>query len=300
MFPEVVDSSMLAEFKACPAKFNLSYIQEWKARYVSTHLHAGGAFAHGLERARRAFYEEDQSEDESVAQGVGALLAFYGDHQPPPTGTAANKTAIRMAGALEFYFSRYPLNHATAYPIIMPGGKRGIEFNYTYPLGIDHPETGQPILYTGRSDGIFQFAGGTYIFDDKTASQLGPTWTKQWKLRAQFSGYCWLAGKCGVKVDGVVVRGVSILKNNYDTLEDISFRTEYMLATWESELLVWVAAMKECYRTGVWQHNFDHACSNYGGCEFNDLCDMEEPLPWLERNHERRHWDPITRVETKL
>lgn len=300
MFPEVIDSSMMASFKECPAKFQLQYISEWKPRGLSTHLHAGGAFAHGLERARRSFYEEDQSSDDSVAAGIGALLEFYGDHVPPDFGSAGNKTAIRMAGALEFYFANYPLNHENAYPVILPGGKRGIEFNYTYPLGIDHPETGQPILYTGRSDGIFQYAGGTYIFDDKTASQLGPTWAKQWKLRSQFSGYCWLAGQCGVKVDGVVVRGVSILKNSYGTAEDVSFRSEYMLGTWYAELLAWIAQMKECYRTGIWVHNFDHACTNYGGCEFQDNCDMEDQAAWLARSHERKHWDPITRSETKL
>jgi hypothetical protein len=300
MFPEVIDSSMMASFKECPAKFNLQYIQEWKPRGLSTHLHAGASFAHGLERARRAFYEEDQDAETSVAEGVGALLERYGDHQPGDFGSAANKSALRMAGALEFYFSQYPLNHDTAYPIIMPGGKRGIEFNYTYPLGIDHPETGQPILYTGRSDGIFQFSGGTYIFDDKTASQLGPTWAKQWKLRAQFSGYVWLAQQCGIKVDGVVVRGISILKNSYGCAEDVSFRGEYMLAAWYTELLSWISHMKECYRTGVWCHNFDHACSNFGGCEFDSICDMEDAQSFLAQSHERRHWDPITRTETKL
>jgi len=93
---------------------------------------------------------------------------------------------------------------------------------------------------------------------------------------------------------------VSILKNSYGTAEDISFRGEYMLTTWEAELLTWIAMMKECYRTGRWVHNFDHACSNYGGCEFDSICDMEEPKPFLEQSHERRHWDPITRIETKL
>jgi len=58
--------------------------------------------------------------------------------------------------------------------------------------------------------------------------------------------------------------------------------------------------MKNAYATGQLSHNYDHACSNFGGCEFMDLCDTEDPKPWLERSHVRKHWDPITRKETLL
>jgi hypothetical protein len=300
MFPSVLDSSIIAAFKECPAKFKLSYIDEWKPRSLSTHLHAGASFARGLEVARRAFYEDSRSAEDAEALGVEALLQAYGDHTPPGQGTAANKTAVRMAGALVYYFEHYPLNHETAYPIIMPGGRRGIEFQFTQNLPILHPETGEPLQYSGRADGIFQYSGGVYIFDDKTASQLGPTWANQWKLRAQFSGYCWAAQESGIRVDGVVVRGISILKEKYGNADDISFRSEYMIGKWYTETLGWIQQMIHCYRTGNWFHNFDHACSNFGGCEFQDICDREDPEPWLERSHEKRHWDPITRQETKL
>lgn len=326
-FPEVLDSSMLADFKACPWKFKLTYIDQWKPRGRNTHLHAGGAFAHGLEAARRAYYEGMMTQyipapteadptalktvlvrndsligdsETSQALAIESLLRFYGDHQPPAYGSAANKTALRMAGGLEFYFERYPLNNQTAYPILMPGGKRGIEFSFANPLALNNPDTGQPLMYCGRADGIFQYSGGNYIFDDKTASQLGETWAKQWKLRAQFSGYCWAAQQAGIKVDGVVVRGVSFLKSSYGTVEDISFRSEYMLAKWYEELLDWIDRMLFCYKTGRWQHAFDHACSDFGGCGFQDSCDMEDQRDWLARSHMRKHWDPVTRTETVL
>jgi hypothetical protein len=299
-FPSVIDNSILSDFKACPAKCKLTYFDEWKPRGQSVHLHAGASFARGLEIVRRGFYEEDLHEDDCRALGVKELLRFYGDFQPPTTGTGANKTALRMAGALEFYFDRYPLNHQTAYPVIMPGGKRGIEFSFANPLPLNNPDTGEPLIYCGRADGIFHHAGGIYIFDDKTTSRLGPTWAAQWKLRSQFSGYCWAARESGLKVDGVVVRGVSILKDKYDTLEDISFRSDFLLAQWYQETLVWTQRLIDAYTTGTWLHNFDHACSDFGGCGFDEICDREDPLPWLERSHERRHWDPVTRTETKL
>lgn len=299
-FPEVIDSSIMADFKACPAKAYLAYFQEWKHKGTNTHLHAGGAFARGLEVARRSFYEDKLEVDNSIALGMQALVQHYGSHQPSPVGSASNKTCERMLGALEFYFHQFPLNHQTAYPILLPGGKRGIEYSFVENLPILHPDTGMPLQYSGRADGIFFYAGGNYIFDDKTASQLGAQWAKQWKLRAQFSGYCWAARKNGIAVDGVVVRGLAIYKNGYGALEDISFRSEYMIDRWYNELLDRLEDMIRYYKTGRWPHADDHACSDYGGCGFLDICDQENILPWLERSHERKHWDPITRTETLL
>jgi PD-(D/E)XK nuclease superfamily len=299
-FPDVLDSTFMAEFKACPAKFKLQRVDMWAPRIPSTHLHAGGSFAKGLEVARRYFYEQGYSAEDAEAKGIEALLEFYGNHQPSSFGTAANKTAARMAGALEYYFASYPLNHQSAYPITLPGGKKGIEFSFLHPLPIAHPDTGEPLQICGRADGIFHFAGGTYIFDEKTASQLGATWAKQWKLRAQFSGYCWAAQQAGIKVDGVVTRGIAIYKSDYGTLEDISFRSPYMISTWYNEFLNWVDRMVWCYQNNKWDHNFDHACSDFGGCQFQDICDAEDPIPWLERSHERRQWDPVTHKEIKL
>lgn len=298
-FPTVLDSSTLSTFKQCPQLFKRGTIDSWKPKASSVHLHAGGAFAKGIEVAREAFYVEGLSAEDSVAKGMGALLHAYGDYQEPADSA---KSAERMAGALEFYFQNYPLTNEDYAPITLPSGRRGIEFSFAEPLPILHPETGDPLIYCGRMDAIVNFAGGVFIMDEKTTTQLGASWGRQFDLRSQFTGYSWGCRQAGIKVDGVIVRGVSILKTKYETQQPVSYRPSWQIDRWYEELLDWTEDMIRAWKTGKWRHNLDHACGDFGGCTFRQIC-MTQPgteQDWLETYFERRHWDPVTRTETRL
>lgn len=315
-FPEILDSSMLAQYKSCAEAFRKAYILHWKPKASSVHLHAGGAFAKGLEVARKAFYTgeivgfvngkwaamqaDPQDAETSVAVGLQALLAYYGDYECPPDSA---KSAERMAGAFEFYFDNYPLSHDDGYPISLPGGGRAIEYSFAHPLPILHPVTGNPLLYVGRMDSVIQYAGGSYICDEKTTTQLGASWPRQWDLRSQFTGYAWGCREAGIQVEGAIVRGVSILKTKYDTAQSINYRPEWQIDRWYRELLEWVEDIKLNYaRRGPndpWRHNLDHSCAEYGGCQFREACMSQDEAPWLETAFEHRVWNPLLRTEIK-
>lgn len=295
-FPEVLDSSILAVYKSCARKFYLEYIANWKNKSPSVHLHAGGAFAAGMEATRTAFHVNHWTSGEAIQAGLDKLAEFYGDFDCPPDSA---KSLIRMLGAFEYYFDYYPLE-GSAPPITLPGGKRAIEFNFAEPLPILHPETGNPILYCGRMDAINDFAGGNYICDEKTTSSLGPTWSRQWDLRAQFTGYAWGCGKAGIHIDGAIVRGVSILKTKYETQQAISYRHEWQINQWYSELLDWIEDMIRDWKRNQYRHNLDSACNDWGGCAFRDVCRSQDEGPWLATAFERRFWSPLTRTEILL
>lgn len=294
MFPHVIDSSMRSAFTSCPRKMELEYINHWKGKGKNIHLHAGGAFAHALEAGRRAFYEEGMPSQDAEALALTALHSFWGDYVPEVETT---KTLDRMEGALEFYFANYPLAHDQAQPIVLPSGKRGIEFSFAVPLPIDHPVTGDPIIFAGRADMIANFAGGVYIEDDKTTSSLGATWARQWEHRAQFSGYTWAARQMGMQVDGVLVRGVSILKTKYDTQQAITQRPQWECDRWLTQFVRDVQRMIEMWQGGYWDYSLDAACAEYGGCQFQRVCKSETPEQWLPMSFERRVWDPLNRRE---
>jgi hypothetical protein len=296
-FPSVLDSTIMASFKSCPRSAELAYINHWKPKGVSVHLHAGAAYAKGLEVARESFYSNGLDRESSEALGLGALLQAYGTYQCPPDSA---KSAERTAGALEFYFSRYPFGEDDAIPITLSSGKKGIEFSFAEPLEILHPETGDPILYCGRMDMICKKAGMTLGEDDKTASQLGASWPRQWDLRSQFTGYVWGAKRAGIKLDGFLVRGVSILKTKYDTLEAITYRPEWQLDRWEHQLYRDIKRMMVAWEEGYFDFNLDHACAEYGGCQFRQVCLMRDPTALLDQQFERRIWDPIKREEKLL
>jgi hypothetical protein len=320
-FPELIDASLLAAFKSCPQLCKKTYFEHYKSKGQSVHLLAGGAFAKGMEVAREAFYcgthdeprhESDpqgqkhlkwvkvpntpDDQDEAVALGMQALLAFYGDFECPPDSA---KSAERMVGAFEFYFHNYPLDH-TNDPILLPGGKRAIELSFAEPIPISHPVTGNPLLYCGRLDAILNFAGGHYVTDEKTTTQLGASWSRQWDLRSQFTGYAWGARQTGIKVDGALVRGVSILKTKYETQQAPINHPDWKIDRWYEEMLNWVRDLTICWDTGKFRHNLDHACAEYGGCQFRDACSTQDETPWLETYFEKRKWNPLLRTESKL
>ena len=296
-FPTAVDSSMLKTAKGCLRKVELEYFNHWKPKYPSVHLHAGGAFAHGLERARRAFYEEGKSPESALGEGVSALLEFYGDFQCPDH---IAKTPSRMVGALEFYFANYPLDTDMIKPYEWSPGKHAIEFSFATPLPVDHPETGQPLIYSGRSDMIGRMAGGLFIEDDKTASALGASWQNQWDMRSQFTGYCWSAKQASLPVDGVLVRGISILKTKYETAQVITYRRQWEIDRWLAETCRLLERMKTAWLNGEFDYNLDEECNAYGGCLFRRVCMSQDPQPWLEQYYEQRVWNPLLHTETKL
>lgn len=298
IFPHAVDSTMLAAFRSCPQKFFRTYIQHWKPMRESVHLVAGGAFAKGIEMARRAYYEQGMDRQDAEAIGVKALLEAYGDFQCPSDSA---KSLERTAGALEFYFTNYPLGDDGMMPITFPSGQKAIEFSFAEPLGISHPVSGAPILYTGRCDMIAEWGDGVYCVDEKTTSSLGPTWSKQWEMRSQFTGYQW-AGihAAGLNVQGTIVRGVSILKTKYDTQQALTHRSPVEISRWYEQVCRDVERMIQCWKTGYWDFNLDHACAEYGGCSMVSVCKANNPEEWLPMYFEPRVWDPLARKEMSV
>lgn len=297
MFPHAVDSTMLATFRSCPQKFFRQYLQHWKPREESVHLVAGGAFASGIEAARRAFYERGQSREDAQAAGLQALIEHYGDFECPDDSA---KSLMRMCGALEFYFENYPLGEDGMEPVAFAGGRRGIEFSFAQPLPFTHPVSGDPILYTGRADMIAEFAGGVYVVDEKTTSSLGASWARQWEMRAQFTGYSWACRENGIDVAGTIIRGVSILKTKYDTQQAITYRAPHEIDRWLEQTLRDLARMKQMWSDGWWDYALDHACAEYGGCALQRVCKSADPEPWLASYFTQRVWDPLLRSEMTL
>lgn len=298
MFCHTIDSTILSTFRSCPQKFFRQYVQHWKPIAQSVHLVAGGAFASAIEAARNAFYVEGLLASDAEAAGLAALIAHYGDFDCPADSA---KSLERMCGAFEFYLHNYPLGADGATPITLPSGRRGIEFSFAEPLDIRHPVTGDPILYTGRSDMIAErYGAGVWIYDEKTTSSLGATWGRQWEMRSQFTGYSWAARRQGIETAGAIVRGVSILKTKYDTLEVPTYRSDYEIDRWEQQTIRDIQRMIRCWEEGYWDYSLDGACTDYGGCSFVPICKSSNPDDWLSSKFQQRVWDPLARKELSV
>lgn len=293
-FPHVLDSTIVAESKGCEAKGYYSFVRQLGSLYPSIDLIAGGAFAKGLEVFRKHFYGlEAHSFEHSLREAFTAAILEYGDVEVPEH--KVNKSPERVLEALVAYFERWPPASDHLKPHMVNGVPQ-VEFTFSIPLPITHPDTGHPLIYAGRFDMLALYNGQLVVDDEKTTSQLGPSWKAKWNLRAQFTGYCWAAREYGLPVIGAVVRGISFLKNSFGTEEVLQLRPDWMINQWYAQLLVDVERMKKSYVSGWYSQDFGDACADYSGCPFQKLCTSHDPDNWVEGNYAKRMWNPLSKV----
>ncbi len=313
-FPRVLDATMLSDWKKCPHAFFRRHVQGLVKPRVNIHLHFGGVVAKGLETARRGFLRHGDARD-AVTDACEAVIQEWGtafDDFVPTTRTERNKTLANALLALQEYFREWPLDDDEL-TIHVHDGQPCVEFSAASVIpGSRHPETGEPLLYAGRFDFIGDYNRTTYGNDDKTASvdPRNDSWRNQWRLRGQFSGYCWLAREYGVNIDGFFVRGMGILTDSVRCGQAIIARPPWMVDAWLRQMQDDVAQMVTQYqilttnissltrpRLGhAFPQSFADACADFGGCSFLDLCTAERPDTWLSEYIERR-WNPLTREE---
>lgn len=300
-FNLVWDNTMRSTFAECPRKFLWEYARHFKPKGESVHLHAGGAWAHGLETTRRLFYGQGLSPVQAIKAGLEAMIDAYGDFEPPTHGSGAAKSLDRLIEAFAYYWAAFPLETDPVQPYRGKDGNPMVEFSFALPLDPDrvvHPETGEPIIYSGRADMIATYAGAISIYDDKTTSALGDQWAKQWNRRSQFTGYAWAAREYGIPASQVVVRGICILKTSIKHAEAITIRTPHHIAEWHEQACRDILRAIECWKSGYWDVNLAEACSSFGGCLFQQPCMSNDPEPWLTGgNYAVRIWNPLTRTE---
>lgn len=302
-FPAVVDSTLLNSWRSCPTQAMYSGFMRIKRVGLNIDLHAGGAFARGLEVARKAFYERGFSADTAIMLGVEALWQAYGS---PAFTKDTPKTWDRLAGALVAYFDEYPLGRDSIKPACY-NGKWAIEFSFAIPLdmwGFYHPQTGDPLILAGRTDMIGSFRNSDFIVDEKTTTQLGESWGRKWDLRAQFMCYMWAARLMGFNVAGTIVRGVAIRKTGYDFAEALLRRNDMLIDRWEMQTRRTIEEMIRAWYnyldgyTLPFSFNLGEACESYGGCAFKQLCLTEHPEGHIATDYEANTWNPLVKLET--
>lgn len=289
-FPEVVDSTMLSDYLACERKFHWAYARKLQSARPSIHLHFGGCFAAALDTARQSFWGSGDSADRALAQGFRRLCLEWGfeelDAFPP-------KTFYTCALLLDYYSTLHPFATDPIQPFLRADGRPATEFTFAIPTETLHPETGDPILYAGRFDLLGVYNDQLFVVDEKTTSQLGPTWAGQWGLRGQFIGYCWAAQEYGYPVVGAVVRGLKIASSGFDHAEPIVYAPHWLVEEWYAHLHHTLRRMIHSWKLSIWDKNFDNACTHYGGCQFRMLCETNQPDRWIEGNYTTRTWNPL-------
>jgi hypothetical protein len=295
-FPSLLDNSAVSSFKKCPTDWKYGSLQSIARKGGNIHLHFGGAYAAGLEAGRKAFYDDDIDEETALTIALDTATKFWGEYEAPEDFSGA-KSYERLMGAIVEYFEQYPLSSDIVKPFRLANGKSAVEFTFAIPLpNVKHPVTGDPLLYGGRFDMLAERDGVLFVEDDKTASQLGSQWMRNWTLDAQFTGYCWAARDFGYPVAGAIIRGLSILKNGYGHAQAITYRPDWQIDRWLASTEHTVRLMIAYWEQGFFPLALDkHACNSYGGCGFSQLCESPNPDSWIAMNYEPRVWNPLAK-----
>jgi len=324
-FPTWVDSSALATFKACDRKGYWGNVMRLTSHIQNPHFNAGGAYAKAQEVTRDLIYGPRRvPTQDAVAKGVLTLIREYGDFDPSDDAphSAKAKTWLGMCDAFIRYYQRWspemdwfmPDMHPREYNdsvALLPS----TEFSFAIPLPIDHPVTGDPILFTGRADMTVRLGGQgcwmefqksphkymldqwpKYIFDDKTTWQMGKTWAKQWSYRGQFMGYVWannqLAHEEHEKAVGAIVAGAGIQKTLTKNDRAIVDFPQWKIDDWYDTTMYVLERMIKCWHDNKWAKQWDDSCIAFGGCEYSALCDTPRPEVWFH-NFTENPWNPV-------
>lgn len=299
-FPAVIDNTIRKAFVGCPTQAMYRHVMNMRpSTEESVDLLFGGAFAAGVETARKAFYEMLRPVQDAIQMGIEVALAHYGDFRAPDR---SYKTRDRLVGALRFYFETWPLGEDGLTPF--PGG---IECTFSIELPLLHPDTLQPIRYAGRYDLLAHDSSNRiYIVDEKTTSRLGDSWNAQWDLDSQMTGYIWsvlhergyVIGQPDTAPDVEVmaqIRGISILVRDYGHVEIPLMRPLWMIDRWYNQMLRDVTRMVRSYNSGSWDVAL-HAssCVAYNRpCDYSPLCRSPNPERLLEGSYKQVVWNPL-------
>lgn len=298
-FPVAITNTIRESFVNCHQKAYWAHFRQRVPAFPSIHLHAGASFAKGLEVARRSFYELGLSQDASEQAGRDALIDAYGTFDSDHGMEDSNKSLSNMIRAFEDYFMEYALGVDSIKPHMTPEGKAALEFSFAIPTNVKNPQTGDPILYSGKFDMLGVQQDTLWVVDEKTTSQLGQQWANQWDLNSQFTGYCMAAREYGYPVAGAIIRGIGLLKTKISHVQVPVYRSQWQIDRWWAQLHRDIQMMVALYEADDGSGTeFDFAlgaaCSSYGNCPYKKLCMSPTPEQWLAVDYVKSDYNPLS------
>jgi len=297
-FPETVDNTMRSNYRKCPRSFFQEFLLCRVMGADNIHLHAGRAYAEGLDVFRKSYFTKDTEDyknyEKALDKGIYAIIKSYGydeQRESHPDWEKSPKSCDRLIGAFLSYWDKYHPKAAVGKMYYRDGVPMS-EYGGTLELDVLHPVTGKPLMYSFRFDYTEDRQGLIFLGDDKTTSSLGASWARQWDLRSQFMGYTYAAKRIlGIPAVGVIARGTSILKNSYDHMEVPVRFPPHLLDIWWKQVNTDFQKMVDNWKEANWEYDLADGCAAYGGCKFVEVCKSKLPHRVLN-SMPIRVWNP--------
>lgn len=312
-FPLFLSDTDFTLWSDCELKWFRQRCQWLRKPAFNIDLTAGGAFAKGIELARKAYYDEGKTPTEAVEESYNYVL----EHLHQQEFVDELKSPERMALAVIDYFKRFPLDNDEVQPLKLSDGKYSIETKFVLELPINHPELGVPLIYKGKLDMLGEYLGRHYIVDEKTTKSIPRNQADLLSVSGQFVGYAWAAKQLGTPVQGVLVRKVAIQKAG-NKIEQVEVPiTEYMIDLWEQAMFHKVKLMVSKYSATLKSNvldgespanfkseflaDFKSGCTAFfRPCPFREGCISKFGEEFLKTEFEQITWDYENRLEIPL
>lgn len=294
-FPAVLNNTIISLYKACPYQCWLKDFCNVQVNSENVHLTAGAAYANGLEAWRKARYFDNTTPDDALSIALCAVIKTYGHLNC----SEWEKSWLAVCEAIVFYADSYPPESEAFRPFAL-SDIATLEFSMAMPLPFKHPDTGEPIMYVGRVDQFVKNVNDNMVYseDDKTVSKLGATFSRRFKTDGQFLGYNYMAKyHYDIPVIGSLLRATCFYVNRLDKDQILISHSDTMLENWYNGLIQTVEQMLIMYLRKSADgpiRAFNTACSNYGGCVFQEHCYLNYPISRPE--FKKQKWDPVNRV----
>lgn len=265
-YERVFDSSAMKTFARCPRKYYWRYVRDLvKQSYNPAPLQFGTA----IHEALRMWYERGDIEE--------ALTVFhtlwedrFGD---------SKRTHEKGEKLLKNYAKEYP--------------------HEPFEL-ITKPETGWTVeligeKYVGRFDLVVKWGDDYYVFDHKTATRMGSSYYNRYNPDLSTIGYTWAAEQLfNEKFKGVMY---NIL---YFTTKQMDFdRQPIYIFDWQKQQFVdyitdRISEIKSLdpENRKEWSQKWV-ACTDWGSCQFRELCLEEHPEPLVRSMYKKEEWNPL-------
>lgn len=291
-FPHVFDSTIINEASRCEERFNNQFIENLSLPGESVDLHFGSCFAKGVEVARKSFFYNGRNSDEALCDGLNAAAHHWGSFDEPQ-GHVKNLANLLLA--LDGYFDQWKLGEPP-----VPYDDKALEFTFSFPLGLKHPDDGEDIFYAGKFDMLGRDDTIVYPVDEKTTGKNFFNWSSGWSLWGQFIGYQWACKKLKIPVDRLLVRGIYVGKNDCKYIQHFTSATDIVIKRWHENVIYKIQRLIEQYIEGRFVQAFGTACTMYSPCPYMDLCQATRREDWLTAYHVREPWNPLAKPGGEL
>ena len=297
---EVLDSTKLQSYCACPRQYFYEYVLGWRREYTSNHLIFGRAWHEALEHLYKTKFAPEE-----IPTAYEKFLSDYRSELPESTDSwFKGKTPDNALLALVEYTKEWA-NDAYEIEVLDTevGGKVGIGQNREITVKLD---------LVGVKDKKIM------ALEHKTGSQAGETWANQWKLSIQIGAYLHALMAC-YSCEGydptIWVNGTFFYVKSRKFIRVPMQRSGAAMLNWLTTVHTLIDQIEGDFtklaRCSVEDPVLDAfpmhptACTSYAGCQFHDLCTCianplqyvgEEPLTGFREYW----WDPLAEIKKEV